>query len=560
MSRPYFVRYRAFAAAVGLLVAGCDGFLSGPRTIDGKVVDPKTGEPQNIDPKVTAALCASAPAPAKSLTPARVRRLTAGEFDRSVSQILNQSLTPTVTYNFPVDPAAGGYTNQSDILEVNQAWADALLTAGEALSKSAVLNLPALLPCSNKADDACAQTFIDTFVRGAYRRAVTAEEATGLMAVYRAGKTGADFKAGIELMLQVVFQSPNFVYRTELGEGGPAATDLTSPEIAAELSYLLTGAPPDTALTAATDLATADGREREARRLLNLPQARKQLSSFFAQWLEIDRLDKVSKDPAVFPLFSSALAKSMRQETDAFVEDVVFNGDGKMSSLFSATHSFIDAPLATLYNLPAPSVPMNRVNLDGSQRGGLLTQASVMTALAQRSQHSPVRRGKLVRTRLFCQPISSPPPSLMIVSPEPGTTNTTRERFSGHAAESCQGCHKLMDPIGFGFEHYDGIGIYRPTENGFTINAADELFGTDVDGPFNGAMELSARIGSSGQVRACFTEHWQQFSLGRPIDATEQCSLAGRFGQFWKGETGVVDVMIALVRADEFIHRTAMRE
>lgn len=543
------------AAALALcLASACEGVITPSQLTpaagggDGEVFQPDVDCPPNANSALP------------TITPARIRRLTRDEFDRSVSQLLQQTLTPSITYRFPLDTQAGGYTNQSDFLEINQAWADALSAAAEELAQTTVGKLAVLLPCTTTGNDACAQRFIDTFVQSAYRRPVTTEESAALMDVYRAGKTGADFKAGIGLMVQVVFQSPNFLYRTELGDGATTApTVLTAAETATQMAYLLTGAPPDATLMAATDLLTADGREREARRLLRLPLARKQVSSFFAQWLEIDRLESVSKDPLVYPLFSTALAKSMRQETDAFVEDIVFDGDGKLSTLLTAQHSFIDGSLANLYKLTAPPTPMARVSLDGTQRGGLLTQASVLTATSQRSQHSPVRRGKLVRMRFFCQTISAPPPSLMVVSPAPATTNTTRQRFAAHASENCVGCHKLMDPIGFAFEHFDGIGEFHETENGFTIDAADTLLNTDVDGTFDGATALSNRLAGSASVRACFTQHWQQFGLGRSVASTERCDVASRFARFQKGDEGVTELVVALIRSDEFVHRLAQR-
>lgn len=507
---------------------------------------------------VTSVECTSSVSP-PTLTPARVRRLTREEFDQSVSSLLKTPLTPTSTYKFPTDTQSGGYTNQADVLEINQAWADALHTAAEGLAQTTVAKLPTLLPCAATANEACAQTFLNTFVRDAYRRPLTTEESTALLNVYRAGVAAGNFNTGIELVLQVVFQSPNFLYRTELGQGGDGSIVLTPEETAAELAYFITGAPPDAQLMAATDLLTADGREREARRLLQSAQARQQISSFFAQWLQIDRLETVSKDPVVFPLFSVALAQSMRKETDAFVEEVVFHTDGTLKTLFSAKYSFIDNALANLYQVPAPSTAFAKVSWDATPRAGLLTQASVLTAASQRSQHSPVRRGKLVRTRMFCQPIAAPPPSLMVVSPPPSTTNTTRQRFEAHAAPSCMGCHRLMDPIGFSFEHYDGIGAYRANENTFAIDSTGALEGTDVDGNFGDALDLSQRLGDSEQVRSCFVQHWQQFGLARAVSADERCSMATRFADFRSGKTGVLDLVVAQVRSDEFITRLPQR-
>jgi hypothetical protein len=493
-------------------------------------------------------------------TPGRVRRLTRAEYDKSVSDLLGEELHPSK--DFPLDSAFDGYTNQADALVVSPLLGESLNTAAGTLATNAVGKLATLAPCSATGDDACARTFITDFGKRAYRRALAADEVDELFNVYLAGKDGGDFKSGIDLMLQVVFQSPNFLYKTELGDGSPPRDDgtflLAPHEIASEISFLITGRAPDADLVAAAEggmLADAGGREAQVRRLLDTPEAREQMGNFVFQWVGIDRIEQAEKDKAIFPEWTTDVARAMRQETQAFAEDVIFNGDGTVKTLLTAPFTFVDATLAPLYELAAPSA-FGKVSLDPTKRAGLLTQGSVLATFAQSTQDSPVRRGKFVRTRILCETLPDPPKNLMIMPPPPSTTDTTRERFKGHSTGGCYGCHRLMDPIGFGFENFDGIGRYRTMENGFPVDATGSLTDTkDSNGPFTGVVELAARLSESAEVRACVSKNWFQFAMARSDQPADRCTLDATFSAFNSGAQSMRDLVIDIVRADEFVLR-----
>jgi hypothetical protein len=545
---PNPIAFGLVTAAAAALVAGCMGDIGG----DGPGSTPPGGTlacPGDVAPPVTAA---------------RVRRFTRTEFDRSVSALLGEDLR--MSGDFPPDTTSAGYTNQADVLEVNSVLADALHAAAEKLARLAVDKLSALAPCAADADDACARRFISDFAGRAYRRPLTAEEEASLFSVYEVGKEGADFAAGIGLMLEVVFQSPNFLYKTELG---PASADgtrgklrLTPREIATELAYLVTGGPPDDALAKAADggdLSTADGREQEARRLLRHPWAMKQMSTFFFQWIGIDKVEQLSKDEGAFPGFDGGLAAKLREETEAFVQHVAFHGDGKLETLLTAAYTFADADIARLYGVDLPKgSPFVRIDLDPRQRSGLLTQPSVLATFAHVDQDSPVRRGKFVYTRLFCKDIPSPPKTVDTTPPRPDTHTTTRARYEAHLTDdTCRACHQYMDPIGFGFENYDGIGRFRTRENGYPIDASGRLTNTDSDGTFEGAVELGEILADSAEVRACFTQQWFQYAMARSAEPAETCSIRAAFDDFLQGKGRISDVVIQIARSEAFVERAA---
>jgi hypothetical protein len=558
MSTPINHRFGLGVIALCAGAAACTGTIGEPGTdnlqqIDNPGSGSGTGSPGG--PAVDACLLGTN-------TPARIRRLTREEIDRTFSDLLGEEVTPTEA--FPVDSQSNGYTNQADSLVVTPLFVEALGTTAEELAARVVERLGEFSSCSD--GDACAEAFIQDFGRRAYRRDLTGEEVDSLFAVYAAGAGGADFASGIELMLHALFQSPNFIYRTELGEGraGDGVVRLSQHEIATELAYLVIGAPPDDALMAAadaTELESSDARAQQVERLLQDPRAREQMSTFVFQWIGIQGIEQAQKDPEVYPDFSAGLAQKMSEETTRFIEDVVFDGDSSLHTLLRADYTFADAELAALYGAQAAAGnELSRVALDPGQRSGILTQGSVLSMFAQSTQSSPVRRGKFVRTRLLCQTLPSPPLDVAVVPPPPSESNTTRERFAAHAQEACAECHKLIDPLGFGFENFDGIGRYRTEENGFPVDATGDIIGTeDADGPFDGAIELAERLAQSSHVRACFVNNWLQFSMARHVAAADQCTKQSAFEGFMNGERTIRDLVVDIASSDEFVLRLPMQ-
>jgi hypothetical protein len=277
--------------------------------------------------------------------------------------------------------------------------------------------------------------------------------------------------------------------------------------------------------------------------------------AFHVHWLDLEGTDTISKDPDYYPDFGDALRGSMREETERFVEHAVLS-DGKLETLLTASYSFVDANLAALYGVSAPSSGWQKLELPSGQRAGILTQASFLATQAKPNASSPVYRGKFVREALLCQTLPPPPADLVIVPPNPDPNATTKEQFKQHSEDpGCSGCHQLMDPIGFGFESYDGIGAWRSEQNGIAVDATGELFDTqDADGPFEGAVELAARLAASSQVRECVARHWFRFAVKRgEVDDMDSVNAA----QFAFAESGydIRELMVAITLTDGFRYR-----
>jgi hypothetical protein len=467
-----------------------------------------------------------APEASTGAAPIHIRRLTATEIENSLNDVFRLNGVD-LSSEFPPERGRHAYDNLSAGLSVPVPVAEALQTTAERVSELAIKNLPALLPCdpSKVGESTCLTQFFDGIGLRVYRRPVTDAERTRLSTAFAAVRKSADYPAALGTVIEAMIQSPNFLFRTELG--GTADADgfvrLDPWETASALSYALWSSAPDNDLLAAARanrLSEASDLEAQARRLLQDPRAHAALRSFFLQWLEVVNLPEAMKDSARFPEFNRALATDMLSETSRFVDATLWSGDGKLSTLLSSPATFANAALAKIYGLqngPA-GADLAPVMLDGAIRGGVLTQPAFLTANTPSSGFSPILIGRFVRTKVFCQALPPPPPNVK-APPEPSANVSTRERFASHESEpACGACHQQMDPIGFGFERLDAIGRYRDTENGkFPLTGQGALAGTDVDGSFTGPLELVRRILRSQQAQDCVAAQFLEYALGRPM-------------------------------------------
>jgi hypothetical protein len=235
---------------------------------------------------------------------------------------------------------------------------------------------------------------------------------------------------------------------------------------------------------------------------------------------------------------------------------VLWEDDAKLSTLFSAQYSFLNKPLAALYGVSGPlDAKFVQTPLDRAERSGVLTQASVLTAFAAPQQSSPVKRGKWVRVRMLCQDLPDPPANVpQLPAPKDGVSN--RERFAMHTGNpACSGCHHLIDGLGFGLEHYDGIGAYRTMDQGVDVDASGEVNTTrDIDGAYSGGPELAGLLAKSEQVRDCAPTQWLRYALGREEEDADSCSLVALRDAFANSGGDLRELMVALTQTDAFMN------
>lgn len=491
---------------------------------------------------------------------ALIRRLSNKEYAATVETLLGYALGDDATdywANFPEDTVVNGFTNNTDVQDVGPALAEQYVVTAEALSARAVQDADLLLGCSLSDGEACITDFIARFGKRAWRRPLTDAEQSELLAL---AQSEADPATGVQLLLQGLLNSPNFLYRAEVGVpvAGTTYTALTSWEVATRLSYFLTGTMPDDALFAAAEadtLITEEGVEAEARRLLSTDAARENVGAFFSGWLNLHAVDRLQRETEQFPNWDSQLPPLFYEETRVFAINVVFDGAGDLATLLTAPFTYGDPVLAEYYGGTAGPVEngIARIDLPPTQRAGLLTQASFLATHSKEIQTDPVIRGKFVRERMLCQGVPAPPPDLMVTAPTITPGSTTRQRFIQHQEDPvCATCHVMMDPIGLTFENYDPIGQWREQDQGIDVDASGELTFTDVTGPVTGVVEMAARLVESDMATECFARNWFRFAFGRAEGDSEAARMETITGEFNAADRRVQELLVALTLTPDF--------
>jgi hypothetical protein len=495
------------------------------------------------------------------------RRLSRLEYNNTIRDLLGDSSRPGSEFAADQDSARSGFFAGGAIANSDAAR---LLDATEAVAANAAKRLPDLLPCKSvpaaAADqDQCARQFITQFGKRAFRRPLTPDEVTSFTDFYSAQRSGGqDFAGSVRLLISAFLMSPQFIYRWEVTPGSAikegSLVRYNSYEIASRLSYLIWASMPDDASFALADqnkLATPDQIEAEARRMLKDPKAKDAIADFFTQWLEITDLHSVPKDAKVYPTYTADLADSMVAESAAFAADAVIDGDGKLSTIFTSSKGFVNANLAKLYGLNGVTATTpTATDLNPAERGGILTQASFLAQHASADESNPTRRGKILTERVICVEIALPPDD--VPDPKPPAPNlSVRDRFAEHSKNPCAtACHSVMDPLGFAFENYNGIGAYQTTDGGKPVDASGDIELDGVAKPFENAIQLGKLLGDSKQVAECMTRQFLRYALRRRDGAGDQASLAAAGEAFAKQSNNLRELIVALTKTRAFTHRT----
>lgn len=497
--------------------------------------------------------------------PRLLRRLTTQEIDASVRAVFSLSTQAWTGPALSPDPAASsGFTNDADRLRVTEAFAAALQTT--ATDVAAQVSEPSfvaqLVPCSAQGGVECAQTFVTSFGAALYRRPLTEAEVDRYLALYDTVAGDDDFEGFVYWATSTLLQSPNFIYRSELGDDdGDGGYTLSPYEIATALAYTFTGGPPDEALlneAAAGGLQSSDEILDAANALAladdGKPRAglRTRLHAFHRQWLGLSGLPNIEKDPVAYPGFDDAVKTSMQTELDQFLERVIFEDGGDARQLLTADHSQLDATLASYYGFGQADAASPKPDGWGT---GILSLGGVLATHATFLATSPTQRGFMVRSKVMCE--TPPPPPIGIGDlPEPDDVSTTRERYEMHTAEpSCAGCHDQMDPIGFGFEGLDASGRFRQEENGQPIDNSGSVQGLEGEVvPFQGPVELAEALAGSDSISDCVTAQMASFAFGLDAHNTE-CIVDGPAAQMAAGEIGMVQAFVAFAGTRHFLHR-----
>ena len=475
-------------------------------------------------------------------------------------------LFPNLTFTDPTLPnenvvagfsnMASGQTATALLIQDFQTAASAIATAFHSQFSSVV----SCTPTNTTDENNCAQSFITTFGKQAYRRPLTSDESGRLFTFYQAQRAGEDFQTALSDVVQVFLQAPAFLYRLEGGTQAPngSLVPLTSYEVASRLSFFLTNSMPDATLMQAADanqLQTADQVEAQARRLLMDSRAHDAVAKFHYDWLNLATLQGLTKDSTDFPNFSTAIGNELASSVTQFLEHEFWDQDS-LTSMLTDSSGYVNNDTASYFGVPAPgSSTPQLTQLDATQRAGILTQPGLLAGLADTVDDSPVHRGVLVLNSFLCSPPPPPPPSVNPTPPplDPSVPTTVRQRLvESHAQGSCAACHNVIDNIGFAFENYDATGAWRTTDDGLPVDASAQLTGTDVDGSFTGAIALAQRLSQSHQVAQCIAYSWLRYSLGLDNTQVNLAAAQAISDQFTSAGEAFSELLVDIVRSDYF--------
>jgi mono/diheme cytochrome c family protein len=378
----------------------------------------------------------------------------------------------------------------------------------------------------------CVSRIMTDLSRRAFRRPVAASEVEKYVAlVHKAQQDEGSFDEGLAVGIQALLVSPDFLFRIERNRpvARPAPTRMiTQHELATRLSYFLWASMPDEALRRVADAGTLrDPRvlAAQVRRMLRDPKAHALAEQFGGQWLQFRALESITRNRERFPDFEDYLRLSMRRETELFVEHVI-REDRSILDFLDARYSFLNERLARHYGIAGVSGPeFRRVELTGTPRGGVLTQASVRTVSSYATRTSPVLRGKWILDNLLNAPPPVPPADVPNLDEAAiGTAASMRKQLEAHRKDpTCASCHRRMDPLGFGLENFDAVGAWRTTDGKFPIDATGFLPDGDE---FNGPEELRAILTRQREAFArALTSKLLTYALGRGLERYDTATV-----------------------------------
>jgi len=553
----------ACASALALLVLACEesaprapAAASAPASTDAaRAADATPRDADEPAPEVDALADFALTPP----TP-RLARLTRLQYRNAVADLFGADVTPPSALE-PDTQADGLFSVGASVSSLSPRGVEQAIDAARGLAReltAAPARRARLFGCE-AADDACVSSAVDAWGPRIWRRPLTSDERSELQALgAQASAALGGPAAGLEAVLARLLQSPHFLYRVELGEADPdrpGERRLSAHELAARLAAFLWNSVPDDALRAAANsgaLLTPAGLDAELTRMMAAPRLRDAVRNFFAEWLDLYALDALNKDPNLFRHASAELGAAAREETLRLAELVVFERDADVRELLTSRTTFIDRRLAAIYNVPATADEgFGRVELpaDGP-RAGFLGQVAFLAHNAHPTSTSATLRGIFVRERLLCQSMPPPPTNLNTAIPEPTeAARTLKERLLRHMEDDfCAGCHAMTDPIGFGFEQFDGIGRWRLEENGALIDASGTLDAV----PFEDAAALTRVIADHPALAGCVTRTLFAYATGGTPRGGQQAQLDALTEQFEARGLRLLPLMRAVARSPGF--------
>jgi mono/diheme cytochrome c family protein len=490
-----------------------------------------------------------------------IRRLNRAEYKNTIRDLVGIDFK--AADDFPSDDVGYGFDNIGDLLNLSPLLFEKYMEASEKIVEQVFKlsytrkRIVFCEPKEKKEYAECARKILEKFGSRAYRRPITDKEVERLLRLVEfAEKKGDNFEQSIQLAVRAVLTSPHFLFRIETDKepNNPKAVHPVNEfELATRLSYFLWSSMPDEELfenarkgTLRKNLAV------QVKRMLKDSKSRALVDNFVGQWLQTRNLMSMTPDPSLFPSFDGVLRKAMVQETELFVNEII-KEDRSILDFLDGNFTFVNERLAKHYGIKdIKGTEFRKVTLD-DQRGGVITQASILTVTSNPTRTSPVKRGKWILENILGTPPPPPPPDAGELSDDKEVVlkGSLRQRMEMHRAKPmCATCHQRMDPLGFGLENFDGIGGWRDKDGKFPIDSSGVLPGGKS---FKGPKELRAILKAKApDFRRCLSEKMLTYALGRGLESYDKCALDDICAALVKNGDRFSSLVIAVVQSEPF--------
>ena len=500
--------------------------------------------------------------PAFTPAPGMLRRLTRTQFRNAMKDVFGYSVDigrlddDSWDFNFATVGAAVVVTSDQGADRYNTAIEGAVdAVFSDATKRSQFIGCTP----TGQATDACLRGYLQKLGLRAWRRPLTSSELDGLgtLAASAATTLGSPVE-GARWATVELFESPNFLYRPELGVMANGALRFSPYEMAARLSFLIWNSLPDQTLldqAASGALTTVDGIRSTVTQMLATAAGRESVGNFAEEYLRLDRLATQGKDPGLFPEYGPNLQTAMARDVRDTWASVVFDDQASVMNLFTTTKVVVNSDLAALYGLPTTglnSTTFQTLSLPANgPRAGLLSKAGLLSEFANQQSGSPTLRGKFIRESLTCQAVPPPPPGVNTAAVDQPTDvpMTKRQRLEQHrASPGCAACHALMDPFGLPLESFDAIGKYRTTDNGLPVDPTSTFDGQ----PVADSRALGVAASQSLTVAKCLLRKYYSYALGYPERDVDGSVLNALQSKFNASGFNMRDLIVAIVTNDAF--------
>ena len=489
-----------------------------------------------------------------------VQRLTVQEYINTVRDSVGVDISKEARELLPRDVRADGFSNTAYNLNVDLKHVNAFAQLAEIIvSRMDVSKFVRRFSRNNKLTDKSMGDVIEKVGRWLLRGPLDEDEVISYRGISTTvASAGGDFRESVSFIIEAMLQSPRFVYRIESQPGYDTEWPVSQHELASRVSYIVWGSPPDETLNKVVDADNLYGDElnQQIRRMLDDPRAVDRSLQFASDWLNLGRLQNLSPSPKMFPEWNSELASDMRTETLEYFRHVIWEKKLPLSALLNTQETFATPRLAEHYGLTKPATkPEQASEYDLSKvkgRGGLLTHASVLTVGGDEA--SMVSRGLFVLHDLLRGIVRDPPPCVD-TTPVPTKPGLTQRAIAEArvANATCRGCHLRFEPLAYGLEKFDGIGMFHEKDkHGNTLREDGQILipGTSESVPYKTSEELMNLLAGSERIRETITWKMTQFALGRPLGAVDAATVADIHKAAQQSGGTYRDVITAIILSD----------